>query len=542
MLHRNLLVISACLALAGCLVSAPLKDMVGYVPPTSLPAQPKRTLVADQQDRVWTQLLTALESSDFEVAQVDEAKNLLVARYSGNPEPYIDCGSIVTHQNGSLGQIAGSAASVALNYEVDQKPVILDRTLSLDSRIIIELGDQPRGTVISTDTTYVVTKTVDIQDSSGAVREGSRETVSFEAGNRAEFSKGTACQPNGSLDLAVLQSLPNIVGSDEIDRAELSDTTIETAKSETVDDDLVTSAPQLPKSGAQAGTTSSIPAEDQVDIATGDVTGLDAATVPQPQSDGPGYDWVLPEEGLPKSALPAPEPSETASNLSPPASTTGKAGDPVSREAGLSLEEQTRPASETATFQEPSADGALAAAVSPSTIVDDTTNKLLESLNCGGEEWHFCNLVELTTPYRKRNIDQFFGLTINTSESFTSQVVGRNLKIDVLFPSFSSHLHIAYARRDGTVEHIMSSSEVWPADLAHQLAEAGKVIPGPEGLAMIIAIASEEPLFSSPPDGLEEASIYLDRLQQRLAELETENPGGPIAASQLLIYVENAET
>lgn len=540
MLHRNLLVISACLAVTGCLASTPLKDMVGYVPPTSLPAQPKRTLVADQQDQVWTQLLTALEASDFEVAQVDEAKNLLVARYSGNPEPYIDCGSIVTHQNGSLGQIAGSAASVALNYEVDQKPVILDRTLSLDSRIIIELGDQPRGTVISTDTTYVVTKTIDIKESSGAVREGSRETVSFAAGNRAEFSKGTACQPNGSLDLAVLQSLPNIVGSDEINRAELSDTTIETAKTATEDGDLVASAPDSPRPEVQVDTTPSDPAEDQLDVAAGDVTGLDAATVPQ--SDGTAYDWVLPEEGLPNSALPTPGPNSTASTTSPATSTAGPAKAPVSREAGLSSEEQTRPGAKTATLREPDPDGELTAAVSPSTIVDDTTSKLLESLNCGGEEWHFCNLVELTTPYRKRNIDQFFGLTINTSESFTSQVVGRDLKIDVLFPSFSSHLHIAYARRDGMVEHIMSSSEVWPADLAHQLAEAGKVIPGPAGLAMIIAIASEEPLFSSPPDGLEEASIYLDRLQQRLDELETENPDGSIAASQLLIYVENAET
>ena len=541
MLHRNLLVISACLSLNGCLATAPLKDMVGYVPPTSLPAQPKRTLVADQQDQVWTQLLTALESSDFEVSQVDEAKNLLVARYSGNPEPYIDCGSIVTHQNGSLGQIAGSAASVALNYEVEQEPVILNRTLSLDSRIIIELGDQPRGTVISTDTTYVVTKTVDIEDSSGSVREGTRETVSFEAGNRAEFSKGTACQPNGSLDLAVLRSLPNIVGSDEIDRAELSDTTIETAKSETIDGNLVASTPQSPGPEADVSAGPSVSAEDQVNVAAEDSAGLDAATVPQPQPDGTVYDWVLPEEGLPKSALPSPEAGTTVANTSPAASAAGEARDSVSREAGLSREEETQPGSEATRLQEPVADDELAAA-SPSTIVEDTTNKLLESLNCGGDEWHFCDLVELTTPYRKRNIDQFFGLTINTSESFTSQVVGRDLKIDVLFPSFSSHLHIAYARRDGRIEHIMSSSEVWPADLAHQLAAAGKVIPGPAGLAMIIAVASEEPLFSSPPDGLEEASVYLDRLQQRLTELENENPGGPIAASQLLIYVENAET
>ena len=179
---------------------------------------------------------------------------------------------------------------------------------------------------------------------------------------------------------------------------------------------------------------------------------------------------------------------------------------------------------------------------SPASIVEDTTRKLLESLDCKGEEWHFCDLVQLTTPLRKRNIEKLYGLTINTTESFTSQVIGRDLKLDILFPSFPSNLHIAYVRRNGTVDHVISSSEVWPADLAHQLVQNDQAIPGPPGLAMIVAIASNKPLFSSPPDGAEDATVYLGRLKQRLSQIEAEDPGGQIAASQLLIYVENNET
>ena len=227
MRHGSSWAVLAVLLIAGCSSSKPLKDMVGYVPPTSFPAQPKRTLVADRPELVWSQLVNFLEASAFEIDHIDADKSLLVARYSGDPGPYIDCGSIVTHEDGTLGQIAGSADIVKLNYEIEEQPVVLNRSLNLDSRIIIRLAGQSQGTVIKTDTTYVVTKTVDVQDSTGAISEGSRETVSFEAGGRGEFSKGTACQPNGSLDLAVLQSLPNIVGSDEIDRAELQGDSIE---------------------------------------------------------------------------------------------------------------------------------------------------------------------------------------------------------------------------------------------------------------------------------------------------------------------------
>ena len=59
---------------------------------------------------------------------------------------------------------------------------------------------------------------------------------------------------------------------------------------------------------------------------------------------------------------------------------------------------------------------------------------------------------------------------------------------------------------------------------------------------MIIAVASDEPLFSSAPESAEDAKVYLDRLQQRLAELESADPDGSVAASQLLIFVENAKT
>ncbi|MDH3658908.1 MAG: hypothetical protein OEU92_02580 [Alphaproteobacteria bacterium] len=554
MRHGRYLAVLAVLVAAGCSHSKPMKDMVGYVPPTSLPAQPKRTLVAGEREQVWAQLVDVLEASAFEIDHIDEDKKLLVARYSGNPEPYIDCGSIVTHQRGTLGQLAGAAPTIALNYEIEEQPVVLNRTLNLDSRIIIRLDGQPQGTVIKTDATYVVTKTVDVVDSSGTVREGSRETVSFQAGRRGEFSKGTACQPNGSLDLAVLQSLPNIIGSDEIDRADLPNDGVKTVEPAPRKDDSVVARtePAVPQTTSDPRDTNG---NDQAKAAEGGFDELDAATVPPADPDGTAYDWVLPKQGLPTAALPTPG----AATSAPESPTTGPDITALETEPSQPSPVTTNPntaaenlgesssavgaTSETAVLvPDSTSDGTIAGGESLTTIVDETTRKLLDSLDCGGEEWHFCDLVELTSPYRKRNIEKLFGLTINTTESFTAQAIGNDLKLDILFPSFPSHLHIAYARRDGKVEHIMSSSEVWPADLAHQLAEGDQTIPGPTGLAMIIAIASDTPLFPSPPASAEDATVYLGRLKQRLAELEAQNPDGSIAASQLLIFVENTRT
>ncbi|MGI9499187.1 MAG: hypothetical protein ACR2P3_04060 [Geminicoccaceae bacterium] len=540
MRHGKLLAVLAVFAMIGCTPSKPLKDMVGYVPPTSLPAQPKRTLVAEKPEQVWAQLVDFLETSAFKIDHIDEEKNLLVARYSGNPEPYIDCGSIVTHQNGTLGQIAGSAPTISLNYEIEEKPVVLNRALNLDSRIIIKLADQPRGTIIQTDTTYVVTKTIDVTGPSGTTTDGNRETVSFEAGGRGEFSKGTACQPNGSLDLAVLQSLPNIVGSNEIDRAELPTDGAEAIDRIPPDDETVAALPET----VQPLPTSNPPdtSDDRAEAATNDLDGLDAAADPSPAAESTVYDWVLPEQGLPTAALPASEQEITATDAreNQPSSTVETSNPNNNTENQAQAEASSNTVALAPDIS--TTDGAIASLESPTTIVDDTTRKLLASLDCSGEEWHFCDLVEVTTPYRKRNIEKLFGLTVNTTESFTSQVVGRDLKLDILFPSFPSHLHIAYARRDGTVDHVMSSSEAWPADLAHQLAQSDQTIPGPPGLAMIVAIATDKPLFSSPPADVEDAAAYLDRLKQRLAELENDTPDGSIAASQLLIYVENAGT
>lgn len=518
----------AMLLLAGCTSSEPFRDMVGYVPPTSLPAQPKRTLVQDEPNQVWDHLVTFLQQSDFEIDHIDPNNRLMVARYSGNPERYLDCGSIVTHENGALGEISGSAGSVVLNDELDGEPVLLKRALSLDSRIIIRLQEQSPGTVISTDTTYAVTKTVDIKTSSGGVREGSRETVNFSAGKRAEFSKGTACQPNGSLDASILQSLPNVIASNEIARADLPVYSSEQA--------FIAAPDQTTGEGSDSWIETDLAAIEGIIEDP-----LDAAIVPSAPdrlaAEALENDWIYTKPLAPEieeaddlgSTTPVDRPQETPLSGSVHAPLSAQQS---GKEAPLSMPTVTAVAPHLATVDVKSN------ANDTGSIIDESTQMLLATLDCQGSEWHFCDLVELTTPYRRRNIENAFGLTLNTAENFASQIVGSELKLDVDLPNFPSYLHIVYVDQDGMIDHVVSSSTLWPTDSTHRFQEVGHLVPAPSGLAMIVAVVSEEPLFASDQTMKEEAHSFLQRLERRLAIINASTDSGRIAASHLLINVE----
>ena len=538
----------AVLALFGCTPSKPLKDMVGYVPPTSLPAPAKRTLVRDGVETTWDNLIDVLERSSFEIEQVDKAKNLLVARYSGDPEPYVDCGSIVTYQEGALSQITGSTKSTSLNYELEDKPVVLNRTLNLDSRIIMTLADQSPNTVVETKATYVVTKTVDIVDSAGGVTKGNRETISFNAGGRGEFNKGTACQPNGFLDIALLESIPNIIDTDDIELALAPND--DAAPSPVIEP----TSPGTDVASETATATATIKKDGQialsVELDQPDAAALPSASAVELEEDGPYADWIFPETGLPRAAFPEAllpdvevEPSDEVEVLGDRKAPAATRPSPLPDPDVGPVQENGPDATETEqAVLSLSDDGTVSNGAALQTIVNNTTARLLETLDCQGDEWHFCELVELTDAYRKRNITNFFGLTVNTVGSFDEQFVGNDLKLDFLLPSFPSYLHVAYARRDGRIDHVMSSSETSPADRAHRFEDIDQAIPGPEGLALIVAIAADEPLFPSHASRTESAEDYLSRLKERLAELDAGGPDGQIAASQLLIYVDDAES
>jgi hypothetical protein len=520
------------LGLAGCGGgSEPLRDMVGYVPPTSLPAAPKRTLVRAEPEETFGYIVDYLRQTDFTIEHQDEEKLLIVARYAGTPEPYVDCGSIVTHQQGSLSQLSGSADSLALNYKLEDEPVILQRDMHLDSRIIIQVAPTSSGSVVQSETTYVVTKSINIEADDGAVRDGSRETISFSSGRRGEFEKGTSCQPNGALDFAMVQSLPDVIGTRAI-AADEPPLTVDGIGSGGGGEDS-TDAGATPPAATVAAATDLPPTT----VPQAADSGTAATASDEPNWDE--FDWVLPEDGLPQVS----PPSADAAASPAPAATAGAAaaasaaGASAGGGAAVSAATPDAPAGDITVAAAPvrqEDDWQAPAGADTGSIVDETTRALLAALDCQGTEWHFCRLVELASPYRKANIEEGLGLSVNTTESFASQVIGDDLRLDVQLPNFPSHLHVGYLQRDDTLGHVMSSSEEWPAGLSHHIEGSGYSVPAPAGIAMFIAVATEQPLFENEPPRLQPADEYFAALEQRLEAIKASG-SDKIAVSHLLI-------
>jgi hypothetical protein len=194
------------LALGGC--ATPRPPEIGYLAPTGVPPAARSAVIAQPAELVFGNLVDRLQQADFKVTHLDEQARDVVVEYSGDPEPYVDCGWIVTYQTGELDRIPAASASASFDHEIEKTVVKLKRDLRLDGRMVIRLDREGPDTVVSPSTTYVLTKTIGVTRPDGTPRGQSRETVSFATGETGKFSKGTVCQPNGRLERVVLDSLP----------------------------------------------------------------------------------------------------------------------------------------------------------------------------------------------------------------------------------------------------------------------------------------------------------------------------------------------
>jgi hypothetical protein len=194
------------LALAGCATGRPPE--IDYLAPTGVAPTARSAVIAQDPDLVIGNLVDRLQQENFKITHLDEQAGDVVAQYSGDPTPYVDCGWIVTYRTGGLERVPAASASSTFAHMFGKRELELKRDLRLDSRMVVRFDRQGSETVVSPTTTYVLTKTVDAIGSDGVRRGQSRETISFDTGESGKFSKGTVCQPNGQLEGVVLDSLP----------------------------------------------------------------------------------------------------------------------------------------------------------------------------------------------------------------------------------------------------------------------------------------------------------------------------------------------
>jgi hypothetical protein len=177
--------------LAGCASPQPTYR---YMQPTTPSAPAPRVVVGMPLDAAQRQVRAALESASLEVVHADPRQRVLVAHYSGEPSPYVDCGVLVRVGSGE-GDIDVLPAAAAASPMTDGN-VLYDRRMRLDSRLLVRFEPQGRQTAIVPEATYVLSKVM--------MRPGTslwgRETISFSSGEDGGFAKGTTCHPTGALE------------------------------------------------------------------------------------------------------------------------------------------------------------------------------------------------------------------------------------------------------------------------------------------------------------------------------------------------------
>jgi hypothetical protein len=155
---------------------------------------------------------------------------------------------------------------------------------------------------------------------------------------------------------------------------------------------------------------------------------------------------------------------------------------------------------------------------------------------CAIDDQTFCAVLEVTDPYRRANEELGLGLEVKRMEAGNPFVDGSGLGLDISLPSYDAYLAVSYFLRDGTVHHVLSGrNRRWPANAIEFLGDSGLGIDQSGEVEMVVAVASDEPLFESPRPTAEAAENYLADLRSRLAEMSGASQPPRIAASLLVI-------
>jgi hypothetical protein len=128
-----------------------------------------------------------------------------VARYSGDPRPFLDCGLVVAQNDGKPveppREYSANREQVRTYRSPKGRRVGLLRDLQLDARLVVRVEPRGTGARVFASSIYVATKSINRLRKGGKTDELiDREVISFRSNEAGRFEKGTICVPNGKLE------------------------------------------------------------------------------------------------------------------------------------------------------------------------------------------------------------------------------------------------------------------------------------------------------------------------------------------------------
>lgn len=158
------------------------------------------------------------------------------------------------------------------------------------------------------------------------------------------------------------------------------------------------------------------------------------------------------------------------------------------------------------------------------------------SFECPIADKLFCEVLDVTDPYRRANQERDLGLAVDAIEGGNPLVSDSDLGFDINLPSYDAYLTVSFFLKDGTVHHVFAGSDRrWPANAREFVSDAGLSVDDRKSVEMVVALASDVPVFPSPRPPSETAEGYLSDLRKRLAEISDGGSAAQIAASLIVV-------
>lgn len=184
-------------------------ETFAYEPPARQPKGELSRYVRENPDLILEQVWAFVEQQGFTIESVNPQEHLLVARYSGDPRPFLDCGLVVALVDGQPVQpprhYSGNRQEVRTARTPKGRRVGMLRTLNLDARLVVRVEPRGDGSRVYTNAIYVATKSINRLRKGGKPDELiDRDVISFQSNEEGRFAKGTICVPNGKLEAVPL--------------------------------------------------------------------------------------------------------------------------------------------------------------------------------------------------------------------------------------------------------------------------------------------------------------------------------------------------
>jgi hypothetical protein len=201
----GVLLVAAILAVGAASTAEPPRNSFTYRPPERPPRGERNHYVAAPPEWLLDHVAAHLRELGLRVEETNKNERRLIARYSGDPREFVDCGVVEMLIDGQRSeppkQYSANRPETRTYRAVSGKRVGLLREMKLDARVAVEVEAQGKGSRVTTNAVYVLTKTVSRVYKGG--EPGSvidREVMSFESAEIGRFKKGTSCVATGRLE------------------------------------------------------------------------------------------------------------------------------------------------------------------------------------------------------------------------------------------------------------------------------------------------------------------------------------------------------